>query len=193
MQTTARLTPEAPPRHFSGPKRWLLLVGLAVCYGLVAGSPVEAQVQHLSRFVTGKVFAGEALLPGATIELVSNGGSLTAISDQSGRFLIPNPPSGSYTIRAKFGGTVATEEQIQLEQGRSTSHDIVLNVDAPPGSPGTASLEPPQGRSHSIELSRYLEMIDGWEEADTEALLNGFDLSSGEEAPAPEEAAAAGR
>ena len=168
--------------------RWWV-VCLVAAAGFTASLPADAQNSHLSGFVTGKVFAGESIVSGATVEIASNDTISTAVSDDFGRFFILNLPSGNYTIRAEFDGTVAVKD-ISLERGRSATHNIALSlVSAALGAQEPDHSEP-QGSAEKVDLSQYLEEVtrtfDGWERADTDALLRGFDFFPPESEPETE-------
>jgi hypothetical protein len=117
------------------PKReWSKVGVLAVAFALVAFAlvlPAGAQEQVGS--IRGTVTdASAAVLPGASIEAVSAGGTrLTTMTNSVGEFRFPRVPPGTYSVIARLDGfTPAERQNVSVTLGATASVDFTLEVGA---------------------------------------------------------------
>src|SRR5215469_9593402 len=81
--------------------------------------------------VTGQILdPGGAAIVGAQIEARQLDGSfvIRLVSDQSGRFAINNPPAGRYQFHIDHTGFRDLRQQVQVQDGNSTSLNFPLAV-----------------------------------------------------------------
>jgi hypothetical protein len=100
------------------------LIFLLLCWSL--GVPqIDAQERDgtLAGLVTD---AGHYVLPGARIDLQPQGQS--AVSDQEGRFTIPNVKPGDYTVTISYVGLASLTKSVSVQAGQLTPLDAVLTV-----------------------------------------------------------------
>src|ERR1700716_3128078 len=67
-----------------------------------------------------------AILPGATVEVQSNG--LRAVSDSQGQFSIPNVAPGTYTLKVSYVGFSTSETPVTVVAGQPANVTAVLPV-----------------------------------------------------------------
>jgi len=80
--------------------------------------------------VTGTVIDGttEEPLPGATVRIV--GTSIGAAADRDGEYELLNIPTGTQTIQFSFVGYESLEQEIEIEEGETSTVDAALVPDA---------------------------------------------------------------
>ena len=117
------------------PKReWSKVGVLAVAFALVAFAlvlPAGAQEQVGS--IRGTVTdASAAVLPGASIEAVSAGGTrLTTMTNSVGEFRFPRVPPGTYSVIARLDGfTPAEVQNVAVALGDTATVNMTLEVGA---------------------------------------------------------------
>jgi hypothetical protein len=116
-------------------KRNLWNVGIAaaalalVALFVVAPASAQEQVGSIIGTVTD---ASGAVLPGATVEAVSTGGSrLTATTTESGSYRFPRVPPGNYVVVAKLDGFNPAEVQnVAVTLGSTVTANVTLEVGA---------------------------------------------------------------
>ena len=94
----------------------------------VAAVPSMAEAQHGQ--VAGRVVeagTGEALT-GA--QVVVSGTSIGAVTDESGRYLLPRVPAGSQTLEATYLGYTAGSTTVNVVDDQMASADFTLDVSA---------------------------------------------------------------
>jgi TonB-dependent starch-binding outer membrane protein SusC len=99
---------------------------------LAASSPLAASLAPTVQAGTiqGRVVSAETGGPIAGAQIIvaaTNRGSLT---DQSGRYLIPNVPAGPVTVRVRMIGYRAGEQQVQVEADQSVEANFTLTREA---------------------------------------------------------------
>jgi len=94
-------------------------------------APASAQEQ-VGAIIGSVSDASGAVLPGATVEAVSSGGSrLTATTNESGNFRFPRVSPGSYVVVAKLDGFNPAEVQnVLVNLGQTVTANITLEVGA---------------------------------------------------------------
>jgi hypothetical protein len=117
------------------PKReWSKVGVVALAFALVAFAlalPASAQEQVGS--IRGTVSdASAAVLPGASIEAVSAGGTrLTTMTNSVGEYRFPRVPPGTYSVIARLDGfTPAERQNVSVTLGTTASVDFTLEVGA---------------------------------------------------------------
>ena len=88
--------------------------GQVVENGTSPGTPSQERSASLHGTVTDQ---GGRLLPGARLEITSEGESFTEIADSDGEFRVTGLRAGTYTIRALDSGFVSVEEHVTVLQG----------------------------------------------------------------------------
>lgn len=110
--------------------KWTLVVGLLCCVLSVGALPAAAQIEQGR--LSGNVKDSQGgVLPGATVTATSPSliGSRTATTENDGRFLLANLPSGTYALKFELSGfQTVVRENIRLSQGSTLSVDIDLPV-----------------------------------------------------------------
>ena len=108
----------------------MLLVGLTSL--AIAGS-VPAKAQEQVGAIVGTIAdASAAVLPGATVEAVSAGGTrLSATTNESGAYRFPRVPPGNYVVVAKLDGFNPAEVQnLSVRLGDTVTANVTLEVGA---------------------------------------------------------------
>jgi outer membrane receptor for ferrienterochelin and colicin len=98
---------------------------------LFAVAPASAQEQ-VGAIVGSVSDASGAVLPGATVEAVSAGGTrLAGTSNESGDFRFPRVPPGTYVVVAKLDGFNPAEVQgVAVRLGETVTANVTLEVGA---------------------------------------------------------------
>jgi hypothetical protein len=111
-------------RIFAGswhPGWWVLVLSLVV------GGPSGATAQETTGAIDGVVRdSGGAVLPGASVVLTGQVGTVTAVSDARGEFRFPRLPSGRYRVVATLDGFSAGESDIDLNVGSTKRVEFAL-------------------------------------------------------------------
>jgi hypothetical protein len=88
--------------------------GQVVENGALPDTPSQERSASLHGTVTDQ---GGRLLPGARVEITSEGESFTEIADSDGEFRANGLRAGTYTIRALDSGFISVEEHVTVLQG----------------------------------------------------------------------------
>lgn len=110
-------------------RKLLLLLALGV--GWIPADPMSfAQVTTGTISGTAKDEQG-GILPGVaiTVKHVDTGMTRTAVTDQEGRYVVPNLPLGDYEVQAELGGfQTAIRSGLKLTVGREAVVDFTLKL-----------------------------------------------------------------
>jgi TonB-dependent Receptor Plug Domain/Carboxypeptidase regulatory-like domain len=129
-----------------------LVIGvIAIATGIRLGA--QERVGSIVGTVTD---AGHYVLPGARIELAPKG--MSAVSDQQGRFSIPNVPAGDYTLTISYVGLLPYIEKLTVTTGQSVRVDAVLQV-AGVKEEVTISAARPRGEAQALNRERTADNI----------------------------------
>jgi hypothetical protein len=100
----------------------------AACLSLLAVLPAYAQVAGGS--ISGTVTDEQkAVLPGVTVTIQGSDRTLTAITDETGRFRFLNQPPGSYTVTIELAGFAGVKhEGVVVAVGRDADLSVSLRL-----------------------------------------------------------------
>src|SRR6266851_4426139 len=131
-----------------------------VCVVMAMGAisaPERMSAQERAGAIAGSVNdAGHYVLPGARVELEPK--ISTAVSDQQGRFTIPNVPPGTYTVTVSYVGLRPFSEALTVVAGQVTRVDAVLQV-AGLKEEVTVSAARPRGEAQALNRERTADNI----------------------------------
>lgn len=86
----------------------------------------DASLAATTGQIKGHVASSEGVaLPGASIQVV--GRRAVTVSDINGRFTYPNLKPSTYRVRISYVGYTALEQEVDIQRGKTTELDIVLN------------------------------------------------------------------
>ena len=118
---------------------WLLMIGLAIAMADAAGAAQGGVAELRGRVVD----ESGAALPGATITLIhrESGAVRTTVGSETGAFVVPALPVGSYSIRVELSGfSTLTQENVRLAVGESANMQFALKLGLLSGTLDTAAL-----------------------------------------------------
>ncbi len=96
---------------------------------LIAVSAVAALAQQDSGTLKGKVLdSSGAVVPGATVSVVSRGVERTAATDQTGAYAVPGLAPGNYTVRITAPGFGTFHAKAEVAAGKVATVDASLQV-----------------------------------------------------------------
>lgn len=77
--------------------------------------------------VTGSAVFDGGPLPGVTVTIANSGVTRTVITNDAGRFEVPDLPEGAYTLTAELPGFQSTKrENLNIQSGRTSVINLVL-------------------------------------------------------------------
>src|SRR6476469_3213218 len=113
--------------------RFMMASAVAVVLGVMAWTTSGPQLpQPIVPHVAGVVIDAEgAILPGATVELISGGRVIrTTTTDRNGAFTFDNVPQGSYELRTSLAGFMRATNAITIAPGPQPPLRLTLQVAA---------------------------------------------------------------
>jgi TonB-linked SusC/RagA family outer membrane protein len=110
-------------------RRYRLALGAFVALGLALGGPAAAQ--QTGGTLTGIVTSEDGGQPLGSVQVQLEGTSFSSITDQNGRYLIPNVPAGTYTVVAQvIGYATGRVENVRVTAGATVANNIRLRIQA---------------------------------------------------------------
>src|SRR5262249_44967023 len=116
-------------KNMARTQKWVLWLLVA---GLVCGLSINLQAQLTNATITGtaKDESG-AVMPGVSIgaKNVGTGSNRSAVTDDQGRYTLPELPVGDYEVQAELSGfQTVVRSGIKLTIGREAVVDFTLKV-----------------------------------------------------------------
>jgi TonB-linked SusC/RagA family outer membrane protein len=106
-----------------------LALGACVALGVALASPLHAQ--QTGGTLTGIVTSEDSGTPLGTVQVYLEGTSFASITDNNGRYLIPNVPAGTYTLVAQLiGYSAGRMDNVRVTAGATLQNNFRLRVQA---------------------------------------------------------------
>src|SRR5690606_1128637 len=96
-----------------------------------ASAPLRIQqTPAVQGSISGRVIDGATGQPLSAASVVVVGTDRGGLTDSEGRFVIPNVPAGTHTVRVSLIGYAPGEQQVQVTSGGATTADFQLDAAA---------------------------------------------------------------